>query len=265
VLERMSEWTKQVHFSTDQRKAPLGFGSEYWDLKAEHYRGWESLRDRLKALGRKSSKREIALDLSRDLLNDVVVAAGGVENAVLRLRTTKRQIEREIRRANLKPTAGVPHGYSSASTVEASYAFADLLTWTRAVVERLDRPSKQTGVPNQGLVPALRPKRLSSRAVELLTDLRSGPVGRTRTLANFTLHSAMLRSPQSGVNVEPSGRVRLPIPDRPSKPVDHWLLLEWTEESGGFELAEEIWGCIQIIVDGLLEAFERAVPRRFRP
>jgi hypothetical protein len=263
MVEKMAEWSHRVHFSSERRTVGLAWGSEYWDLKAEHYRGWESLRDRLKALGGRPSKREIALDLSTNLLNDVVVAAGGVEYAVLRLRVLKRQIEREVRRHKIVPTPGIPHGYASGSTIEAAYAFADLLTWMRAVVERLERPSKVKGIPNQGLVPALRPKRLRKRAEELLDDLKSGPVGHTRNLANFTLHSAMLRSPQSGVDLEPSGRARLPIPDTPSRPVDHWLLLEWQQGRDGFEVAEELWRCVQTFVDDLLDAFENAVPRRF--
>jgi hypothetical protein len=85
MLERLTEWHNRVHFPR-VAKAPLGFGFEYWDLNPTHYEGWEELRDRTAALGRQSTKRTLAYDLASHLLDDVIVAAGGVERAVTKLR-----------------------------------------------------------------------------------------------------------------------------------------------------------------------------------
>ena len=50
MLERFSTWSRRVQLPRVAR-APLGFGTEYWDLDAKHYEGWEELRDRRTAHG----------------------------------------------------------------------------------------------------------------------------------------------------------------------------------------------------------------------
>ena len=84
--------------------------------------------------------------------------------------------------------------------------------------ERLDRRAiQQSGTaapPRQGLVPALKPARLKKRVDKLMTEFRSGPIGETRFLANFTLHSALIRNPNSGARLDQNGKVTLPIPDK---------------------------------------------------
>src|SRR5206468_3065836 len=82
---RLKEWHTRVHFPR-VAKAGLGFGTEYWDLDPKHYEGWEELRDRMAALGRSSTRRGLACDLASHLLDDVIVAAGGVERAITTLR-----------------------------------------------------------------------------------------------------------------------------------------------------------------------------------
>src|SRR5262249_61614215 len=118
--------------------------------------------------------------------------------------------------------------------------------------------------PEQGLIPALKPKRLKKNCELLLKELRAGPVGQTRALANFLLHTALLRHPFSGVEFAKSGDLVLPIPDLPSRLVSLWYLLTWNDERDGFAFAEELWKTIERFVDGLLNAFEKAVPKRLR-
>jgi hypothetical protein len=93
----------------------------------------------------------------------------------------------------------------------------------------------------QGLLPAIKPKRLRKRVKQLLLELRKGPVGQARLLANLMLHSALVQSPQTGVEITESGGVVLPVPDAPSTPVAHWYLLSWDHSRDGISLAEEIW------------------------
>jgi hypothetical protein len=98
----------------------------------------------------------------------------------------------------------------------------------------------------------------------LIEDFRSGPSGDCRDLANFTLHASLVRNLWSGVRVDQAGNVTLQIPDTPSQPVYHWDQLTWSDERDGFAFADEVWKAVQTLVDGLLEAFEKAVPKRFR-
>jgi hypothetical protein len=87
-------------------------------------------------------------------------------------------------------------------------------------------------------------------------------VGQSRALANFMLHTALIQRPHSTVELEPSGAITLPIPDLPSQQVANWYLLSWQSKSDGLALAGRIWDAIQAFVEGLIAAFEAAIPRR---
>jgi hypothetical protein len=264
MLVRLNEWSKRVAFPS-VASAPLGFGTEYWDPDPMHYEGWEQLRDRLMALGRTSTKRELAYDLASHLLDDVIVAAGGVERAITKLREAVAELRGYASDHGIKAKDGIPHGLGHKAAAEAVYAFSDVLSWSRTVVERLERqPGDKRRFPKQGLIPALKPKRLRKRCEKLLSQLKSGPVGQARSLANFMLHSGLVRHPFSGVEIYSDGDVVLPIPDAPIRAVSHWYLLTWSQKRDGFALAEELWRTLQSSVDGLIEAFERSVPKRMR-
>lgn len=60
------------------------------------------------------------------------------------------------------------------------------------------------------------------------------------------------------------GDVRLPVPDTPTSSVHHWDQLMWTHDRDGFAFAEEVWEAVERLVDEVLDAFERAIPKRFR-
>jgi hypothetical protein len=209
--------------------------------------------------------RDSSVWLASHLLDDVIVAAGGVERAIAQLREALGRLTDYASIHNIKPKDRIPVGLSHEASAEAWYAFSDVLSWSRTAVERLKRqPADRKRLPEQGLIPALRPKRLRKRCDSLLNQLRTGPVGQARPLANFLLHSAMIQHPFSGVQINNAGGVVLPIPDAPSHPVSHWYLLTWNQNRDGFTFAEELWQAIQTFIDDLLDAFEKAVPKRLR-
>src|SRR5439155_25050326 len=119
-------------------KAPLGFGSEYWNSDPRHYEGWEQIRDRLKGLGRKPTRRGIAYELASHLLDDVIVASGGIEDSIMRLRAHVGELEHYAKGQELKAKDGVPFGLAHESATSAWYAFTDLLTWCRTLAERME-------------------------------------------------------------------------------------------------------------------------------
>ena len=80
MLTRTNEWFRRIHWPQSGRAA-LGFGLELWDTAPKEYEGYEQLRARVTALGRRMTPREYAAELSADLLSDVLVAVGGVEQA----------------------------------------------------------------------------------------------------------------------------------------------------------------------------------------
>jgi hypothetical protein len=263
MLETMVRWSKRARFP-DHANAALGFGVEYWCSDPRHYEGWEQLRDRLKSLGRSASKNDLAYELASHLLDDVIMAAGGIENSFLRLQSHVATLQAYATEHKLEAKSGMPYGLSHEAATSAWYAFSDMLTWSRTLTERMERPAGDRRLPKQGLVPALKPKRLKKRCENLLLELRAGPVGQARSLANFLLHSGLVRHPFSGVELDPNGGIRLPIPDVPAKPVSHWYLLRWDKERDGLLVAEELWKATQSFIDQLIGAFEKAVPRRLR-
>jgi hypothetical protein len=253
MLDRLAQWSRRTNFPTSAR-AGLEWGAEYWDSDPTHYEGWSELRDLYKSLGRKRTKRDLAFDLSGHLLDEVLAAAGGVEHAIIQLRAAVA----DLRRWADENSAQRPIGLAHPAATEALYGFGDVITWARAVEERLDRRPRGK-LRRQGLVPALKPVRLSKRVEALLKQLRSGPVGECRQLANFTLHAALVRGPYSGARVTADGALTLPIPDSQVQPVDHWYLLTWNDGRDGIAFAEEVWKSIQEFIDKLLTAFGKAV------
>lgn len=264
MLPRLNDWVKRIHFPPTSR-ARLGFAGEYWNSKPEQYEGWQQLRHRLITLGRKPSRHHLAYELAGHLLDDVIVAAGGAECALAKLRTSLEDLDSYVTSQGIRAEPGLPSGLSHDAAIEAWYAFADLLSWTRTVVERVDRPpGGRKNFPRQGLLHAIKPKRLKVRCQALLDELRHGAVGQTRLLTNFMLHSALVRHPMTGVQVDASGSVSLPIPDLPQHPVSHWYLLTWNTVQDGFSFAEALWKSLERFIDELLAAFEKATPKRLR-
>ena len=159
----------------------------------------------------------------------------------------------------------IRYGLGHEAAADAWFAFTELLMWSRTLIERMERragnPKK---FPKQGLLPALKPKRLKGRCEKLFTILQASPVGQSRALANFVLHTALVNHPHTGAQLESSGAIVLPVPEFPMQQVAHWYLLSWRPGHDGVALAEEMWQQAQVFVDGLLTAFERAVPKRMR-
>lgn len=74
----------------------------------------------------------------------------------------------------------------------------------------------------------------------------------------------MLQHPYSGAPINESGVIILPIPDASDGLVCHLNALTWNQRRDGFIFAEELWMTIKNFIDNLLDAFEKAVPKRFQ-
>ena len=261
---KLDQWSKQVAFPA-AATAQLGFGAEYWRADPSLYEGFEQLGARLQSLGRKTKRVDVVYQLTSHLLTDVLVAAGGVENSILRLHAAVEDLKAYVSKHKLTAVHGIPLGLAHPAAVTAWYAFSDVLSWSRTVVERMERPAgNRRKVSKEGLLPALKPERLRTRCEMLLATLRDGPVGQSRNLANFVLHTALVRHPHTGAQLELSGSITLPVPDLPRQQVSHWYLLSWQAEQDGLALANEIWLSVQEFIDGLINSFERSVPKRLR-
>jgi hypothetical protein len=269
-MSRYSDWFMRIYFPTVSA-VRLGAGYETWILDPERYEGSDALRATRKALNRPYTKRLLAYELVDHLLDDVLAAAGGVEQSIVALRSAVAEAQAWADLNVGRRTPGVPYSIGHLSIVKAWYDFANLVSWARVLEERLDRrpvPRRlRPGaplLPNQGVVNAVKPVRLKNRLDRLLRDLRAGPVGEARLLANFTLHSALVRNPNSGVPLDPDGKVIMPIPDKPSTSIAHWKTLTWFDNRDALVFAEELWASVGDFIEHLIEAFEKATPKRFR-
>jgi hypothetical protein len=110
----------------------------------------------------------------------------------------------------------------------------------------------------------VRPKRLKKRLDALVDDLRAGPLAETRLLANFTLHAALLRNPNSGARLDDDGKVISPLPDEAISAIYHVDMLTWNDDRDALTFADELWSSIEQFVDNMITAFEKAVPKRLR-
>jgi hypothetical protein len=263
MLPKSNAWHRRSHFP-DASLTSLSFPGELWVSDPEQYQGAAELQARYLALGCKKRPRELAYELAGFLLDDVLVAAGGVETSMHRLRDAIDRTAAWAAEHDLRATPDVPMGISHDTVIDAWYAFADLLSWVRTLDERFDRKGyKSKG--RQGLFPAIKPKRLKKRITVLLGEFRNGPAGGpTRLLTNFSLHAALVRHPMSGASIDVDGKISLPMPDPPSAAVDHWYLLTWKDERDGIEFAEALWAEVCTLIDGVLAAFEKATPKRLR-
>src|SRR6266498_3885343 len=260
-MNRTNAWYQRVYFP-ESSAAALGSGYEYWILEPTRYEGHAELKAISEGLGRRWTKRRLAAELTENLLTDVIAAAGGVEHSLDALRGTMAAAQYWCDEHLPDFDPDVPHGIANEDVVNAWYAFSNMLSWARALDERLDRRSFQRGLTSrQGLLPAIKPVRLRRRVEKLVDELRAGPVGETRRLANFTLHAALIRSPQSGARLDRNTKVRLPIPDNSNNSVYHWKMLTWNDNRDGMEFADALWCSIESFMDGLIQAFERAVPK----
>jgi hypothetical protein len=265
MLRRTLEWQERVTFSPVSN-AGLGFGLEVWDGDPTTYEAGPALAARRRDLGQRPTKSSLAADLSRFLIGDVLVAVGGIESAVERLHVAVEQVRMYVAENDFDTGEAVPSGIAHEGTVAAWYAFADVIIWARALEDRLSRrPNRdRKTLRDQGLIPALRPKRLKKRAAGLFDQLTHGPVGECRRLVNLSLHAALVKNPWSGAVLHPDGALTLPIPDTPPTNVDHWYLLTWDQGRDGIAFAEDLWASVERFVDGLIEAFEMSVPKRLR-
>jgi hypothetical protein len=263
-LPRTQAWWQRINFPI-VATAALGFGSEYWDLHATNYESYAALKARLIALNRRPTDRYIATELSQFLLDDALVAAGGVERAYDTFTASVAQINAYIAQNGITYSPNHRTNVAAPATQDAWYGFADLISWSRAFEERLDRPPRSGRLRRQGLVPSLRPKRLRNRADAALMTLRTGPVGETRNLTNFSLHAALLRNPMSGVRVTQDSTAKMPLPDPVTGPVHHWYVLTWHQDRDAVAFAQHLWQSVAQCMEDIIAAFERSVPRRLRP
>jgi hypothetical protein len=149
---RYDQWMRRIHLQQ------LGAWGEHWaDLRGTaQYAAWCRLAEERRAAA------DVDYYIARGLLAEVIYAAGGVERELERLRAAMAEVQRFADESRalypLPPAKEWPRWgrhVAAPAMREASYSFANLLSWARSTVERTDRPFKPGGNERAGLLPAL--------------------------------------------------------------------------------------------------------------
>jgi hypothetical protein len=237
--------------------------AELWADQPDH-----PAREPLARLAAKLGREEepIGSFLTRTLLIDVLHAGGGVEYHAERVLGALDQSQRE-HRALVERQAGsefwVPYAPNQYVPVKESLAweYPNVLTWLRAVEERIDRRVPSRSGLRVGLLPAIAEEELRADVERLLGSFKAR-VGDERQVANYGLHAAKVPDPNRPIGLrQEDDTIIVEIPDAPSEPV--YVFDQFTYEDGRDlrTFAVEVLAATEELMDGLLDAFGRAHER----
>jgi hypothetical protein len=260
--ERAWEWARRIHFGAG-RTVSLGFGAELWKWDASLYESADGI---VAALSRTEGPLDDGLILSHatgSLLDDVVDAAGGVENAHTRLHHAMGLVQETVMRwSSTLGEMSDDAGLSDPSIDDAWYTIEELLVWARTLDERLGRRANdRRRYPPQGLIPALADGPRRDAVIAARARLRFAGVNEARYLAGLSLH---MQSAGSKLGRMSSGRIILPFPDQVTAPVSHRWQLTYDENRDVVSFADGLMAAVERFMDELLRAFEEYLPERFK-
>jgi hypothetical protein len=266
-LERYYQWGRRLY--NPVAGLLLDFGSELWAPLRDHPAyDWVVAQSRTDSVERNDA--DIGYFLTRNLLANVVHAAGGIEYTVEKIKTAIRSAQASLDE-NPFPPGPVPElgrGFSDVPVDHANYEFLNLLAWTKSLEERLDRRVPGSKTMRLGLLPALAPNTmLRPRVLEAVAKLRKEALDiATRYLANFAGHASAIPYPGTAAKVSEDDRIVIPIPDPPSNWVELFDQLKYTDGRDLESFAEELLAAVERFMDSLLGAFEDAAQvRRLEP
>lgn len=204
--------------------------------------------------------------MTRDLLPELLYAAGGVEHEFSRIHCAMDeagQWSAEI------PTLGATAAQTfiaAPSLLTASYCFAQFLMWARAVQERVCRPAKKPMPKGQlGLLPALQAGPLKEQ-IRAFRNRLENVLGDVRLLANYALHAGAV--PGGGTphaRIREDGHITMLVPDSISAPVATWAEFTYKQELDITECTSRVMTAVATFIDEVLDAFEEHRPARVGP
>ena len=198
--------------------------------------------------------------LTASLLPDVVHAACGVERAVALLGMHLDEAQRRVNTLRVHfDRDQVGPDIMLSSTLSVSHALSDVVLWTRALFERVQRNDRVNHSSYKvGLLPALAEngvhERVAAAYARLLAD-----AGDVRTFANYTAHHSGLPGPEPRAEVGEDWEVWMKVPSPPPEPNDYapeTLTFHGGPKAGDF--AGNTLSAVAAFVDEVLAAFRAA-------
>jgi hypothetical protein len=251
---RLSGWFHRLHFPS------VTFYTELWRDPKED----PSFPALVEKYGEDLAEGEAAL-LQMRLPDEVVTAAAGLLYTLGRIEAILDGLQAYVDEhvppwpeEEPSPQLGQVVSVSHPLVIEASFEFANFLSWLRTIDERLDRAYlPRSSEKREGLLPSLAERPLRARVQALVDDFRAKTL--ERTLANYQLHAAAVAQPLEGARLSSENVVSLPIPDRPTERIATRWHLSYEEEREALPVAREAARAVESLVDDLIDAFELEV------
>jgi hypothetical protein len=236
------------------------------------------------AAERGRSDANIHYHMVHGLVDEIFVAAGGIEREIRALKTAQAFAEAyaavipdPVPRPELRPMGVAPTG----AAIDAAYATMNALTWIRTVQERVQRDdpgdtgpwwlrwlrrsklgrrfglSQPTATQEAGLLASLKggePKAtIGTEFKRLLPKLRDA-----RKFDNYVLHGGAVHGGGTPVfRMLPDRTVYFPFPDDPNtKRFFTWEQFTYEKERDALSYIEDQFDAIGTFIDSMLDAFD---------
>jgi hypothetical protein len=238
----------------------LGWGAELWNPVTEHP-AYDLKAKELVAAGWVPEEPNVRLFLTQGLLGEVIHASGAIEYTVAKIEAladaAQASYDAQFPRT---PNAEYPQLGISAALHEADDAYieyANLLTWMRALAERVSREFESDEEKRKlGLLPAIANDHALKKRVAGGYGLLAQTLGPERKLANYALHASAIPHAQRGVPVDSDWRVHFPIPDPVGEPVYTPTEFTFSLDRELVPFARAVLEAVENFMDDLLSAFE---------
>jgi hypothetical protein len=195
------------------------------------------------------------------LLDSVLQAGAGVEFTVGRIAVALEQAERSPVVAGEFPRSVGEHPVIVGVPESIYFDYPVLLTWLRAVAERINRRGRRGADPRSGLLTWIGDLQLRED-VERAFDAFRAVVGDERTLANHALHAAGLPPLMTWAAVpQPDRTIRLSIPDSTTESIDVFEQLTFEQGRDLRTFMSEALAATNELMNAIIDAFERAAAR----
>jgi hypothetical protein len=259
AMSRYQDWLRRVMFG---EKVGLGFLEEFWGPIHEH-----QAYSNLVELGAKHGREpeDMKYYATRSLLNDVIHAVGGMEYSVSRLEALMGEgqefaesADKAFEREEPDPAIGVQVPF------EISWEYANLMSWTRALEERMGRRARAGGSGELGLLPAMHPEHPATEEVRrawtefhlrpLLTDVRRQ--------ANVGLHATTIHGVMPVARRRQDGQIVVDVPDPLLSQVMTRDELTFEEHRDLMSFSHQLFNEVSDFIDTLLDIFARCTRDR---
>jgi hypothetical protein len=216
---------------------------------------WEK---RATASGGRDDPDILRMHMVRGLVNEVVVAAGGIEREIRALKVAQAladantaAIPDPVPRPETGPITVGPPG----AALDSAYATMNALTWIRTVHERIWRKDKQG--KQAGLLASLKDGEPNTTIDAEFTKLLP-KLGDARKFDNYVLHGGALPGGQTpGFHMPPDRTVYFPFPDDPNtKRFFTWEQFAYKKNRKALCYIEDKFDAIATFIDSMLDAFD---------